>query len=104
MINASEKRRATRTTVLSKTVGSFALLLLVLLPCAPAVAASPDLLRAKKDAEAKGYIFFTGHDEIVAMAKKEGKLRVSSGLENPNFKPWISAFRQKYPFITDVQG
>src|SRR5262249_54255647 len=63
----------------------------------------PDLLKGKKDAEANGYIFFTSHDEIVAMAKKEGRLKVSSGLENPNFKPWIAAFRQKYPFIRDVQ-
>jgi hypothetical protein len=61
-----------------------------------------DLLEAKKEAEGKGYIFFTTHDEIVAMAKKEGKLRVSSGLETPNFKPLIDGFKQKYPFITDI--
>jgi iron(III) transport system substrate-binding protein len=63
---------------------------------------NPALLKAKQDAEAKGYIFFGNHDAIVAGAKKEGKLRVSSGLEMPNFKPWINAFKQKYPFITDV--
>ncbi|MBI2987336.1 MAG: hypothetical protein HYY45_11270 [Deltaproteobacteria bacterium] len=38
------------------------------------------------DAEAKGYIFFTTHDEIVALAKKEGKLRVMIVLERPNFR------------------
>ncbi|MBI2989302.1 MAG: extracellular solute-binding protein, partial [Deltaproteobacteria bacterium] len=36
-------------------------------------------------------------------AKKEGKLRVSSGLNAPTFKPLMSAFKQKYPFMTDIQ-
>jgi hypothetical protein len=47
------------------------------------LAASPnaDLLKAKREAEAKGYIFETSHDEIVAKAKKEGKLRVMTTLE-----------------------
>ncbi len=36
--------------------------------------------------KAKGYIFFATHDEIVAKAKKEGKLRVMIGLERPNFR------------------
>jgi hypothetical protein len=40
-----------------------------------AFAASPNpaVVKAKQDAEAKGYIFSTARDEIVAMAKKEGK-------------------------------
>jgi len=92
-----------RTTVLNKTAGSFTFLLLLLLPRAHAVAASSDLLKVKGEAEAKGYIFFATHDEIVAGAKKEGKLRVSCGLESPNFQPWISAFKRKYPFITELQ-
>ena len=91
-----------RITVLNKIVGSFTLLLLSLLTPPHALAASPDLLKAKQEAEAKGYIFFTTHDEIVAMAKKEGKLWVSSGLEPLNFKPLISDFKQKYPFFTDI--
>jgi len=57
---------------------------------------------AKRDAESQGYILFASHDAIVAGAKKEGKLRVSSGLEMPNFKPWMNAFKQRYPFITDI--
>ena len=36
-----------------------------------AAPASASLLKAKADAEAKGYIFETSHDEIVAKAKKE---------------------------------
>ncbi|MBI2987672.1 MAG: extracellular solute-binding protein [Deltaproteobacteria bacterium] len=92
-----------RNTVLNKIVGSFTLFLLFMLAATHANAASPTLLQAKQEAEAKGYIFFTTHDEIVAMAKKEGKLRVITGLGPPNYKPWINAFKQKYPFITDVR-
>ena len=67
-----------------------------------AAASDPAVFQAKKEAEAKGYSFFTTHDEIVAMAKKEGKLRVSSGMEPPTFKPLIDGFKQRYPFITDI--
>ncbi|MBI2988438.1 MAG: extracellular solute-binding protein [Deltaproteobacteria bacterium] len=91
-----------RFTVLNKIVGSFTLLLLLILAPTPALAASSTLPQAKQEAEAKGYTFFTTHDEIVAMAKKEGKLRVSSGLETLHFKPLMNAFKQKYPFFTDV--
>jgi hypothetical protein len=66
-----------------------------------AAAATPPL-KIKKEVEGKGFVFFTTHDEIVAGAKKERKLSVSSGLEMSNFKPWINAFKQKYPFISDV--
>ena len=41
-----------------------------------AASANPDLFKAKQEAEAKGYLFAASHDEIVANAKKEGKLRV----------------------------
>src|SRR5215471_922372 len=85
-------------------IGSFVLLVFVsLLAPAHAGAASTDLLKAKAEAEAKGYTFITTHDEIVAMAKKEGQLRVAIDLKTPNFKPWMSAFKQKYPFITDIR-
>ncbi|MGH7845100.1 MAG: ABC transporter substrate-binding protein [Candidatus Binatia bacterium] len=92
-----------RTTDLNKIVFSFTLLLSLLMLVGHAVAASPTLLKAKKEAEAKGYIFFATHDEIVAAAKKEGKLRVITGLETPNFQPLINGFKQKYPFITEIQ-
>ncbi|MBI2987211.1 MAG: extracellular solute-binding protein [Deltaproteobacteria bacterium] len=67
-----------------------------------AAVSDPAILQAKKEAEVKGHVFFTTHDEIVAMAKKEGKLRVMTGLEKPNFKPLMNAFKQKYPFLTDI--
>src|SRR5262245_44844267 len=92
-----------RIPALNKVVGYFTLLLLSAAAPTHLEAASPDLLKAKQDAQARGYIFFATHDEIVAMAKKEGKLKVSSGLETPNFKPLVDAFKQKYPFITDLQ-
>jgi ABC-type glycerol-3-phosphate transport system substrate-binding protein len=64
---------------------------------------SATLLKAKQDAEGKGYVFLTSHDEIVARAKKEGKLSVFSSQEPPTIKAIASAFKQKYPFI-DVQA
>ena len=54
---------------------------------------------AKKDAESKGYTFITSHDEIVAKAKKEGKVRVLSSLESESYKPMVETFKRKYPFI-----
>ncbi|MBI2986592.1 MAG: hypothetical protein HYY45_07475, partial [Deltaproteobacteria bacterium] len=38
-------------------------------------------------------------DEIIAKAKKEGKLRVLSSLDQDTFKPMMESFRKKYPFI-----
>ena len=65
--------------------------------------ASASLLKAKQEAEAKGYVFHTSRDEIVERAKKEGKLRVFSSQEPPSIKAMAAAFKQKYPFI-DVQA
>jgi iron(III) transport system substrate-binding protein len=71
-------------------------------PFAFGASSTPALSKAKQEAEAKGYIFFTAHDEIVDKAKKEGKLKVSTGLDPRNYNPLINAFKQKYPFITDI--
>lgn len=64
-----------------------------------AAAPSPALLKAKKDADAKGFTFITSHDEIVNKAKQEGKLRVLAEMEPPTIKAAIKAFTSKYPFI-----
>ena len=64
-----------------------------------AATVSPSLAKIKTEAEARGYIFLTNHDEIIAEAKKEGKLRVVSGLSPESIKTMVSAFRKKYPFI-----
>ena len=64
-----------------------------------AASATPSLLKAKQEAEANGFIFETSRDEIIAKAKKEGKLRVLSSLDQDTFKPMMESFRKKYPFI-----
>ena len=67
-----------------------------------AAAANPGLLKAKQDAESKGFIFETSRDEILAGARKEGKVKVLSALDPETFKPMIESFRKKYPFL-DVE-
>ena len=67
-----------------------------------ATAPSPALLKAKQAAEAKGFVFETSRDEIIAKAKKEGRLRALSSLDPSSFKPMIDSFKKKYPFI-DIQ-
>ena len=64
---------------------------------------TPRLLKAKQDAEAKGYIFETSHDEIVAKAKKEGRLKVLTGLDPASHAPMMQSFKKKYPFIDAVE-
>ncbi len=66
-------------------------------------APSAQLLNAKKEAEANGFIFFTDHSEIVSRAKKEGKLKVFSGQDTKSLKAMREAFKKKYPFI-DVRA
>jgi iron(III) transport system substrate-binding protein len=63
-----------------------------------AAAAGSALLKAKQEAEAKGYVSFTSRDEIVSKAKKEGKLRVVAG-DASALKAVAEAFRKRYPFI-----
>ena len=66
-----------------------------------AEAASPNAatVKAKRDAEAKGYVFETSRDEIVAKAKKEGVLRVLASPSPTTLAPLVKAFKEKYPFI-----
>ena len=66
---------------------------------AAAAARATGLLKAKKEAESKGYIFETSHDDIVKKAKLEGKLRVVSTLESATLKAVRDAFKKKYSFI-----
>jgi len=75
------------------------LLVLCLLGLSSAHAATPTLLNAKQSAQARGFVFETSHEEIVAKAKKEGKLRVISSLETETYKQLIATFKQKYPFL-----
>ena len=66
-------------------------------------AATPAVSKAKKEAEAKGYIFAASQEEILANAKKEGKLRVMGSLDAKTLRVLAEAFRKKYPFI-DAQA
>ena len=59
----------------------------------------PIMIRAKQEAEAKGLIFATNHEEILARAKKEGKLRATSSLGDEARKAMLDAFRTEYPFL-----
>lgn len=66
-----------------------------------AIAASPSpaMVKAKREAEVKGYIFETSHEEILAKAKKEGRLQVLASSSPETIGPLARAFREKYPFI-----
>jgi ABC-type Fe3+ transport system substrate-binding protein len=64
-----------------------------------AAEAGPALLKAKKEAEVKGYFFAASHDEIVSRAKQEGKLRVIVSLDAGILKRLSEGFTRKYPFI-----
>lgn len=64
-----------------------------------AASPSPALIKAKQDAEARGHIFLTTHDEIVAGAKREGRLRVLGSLTPSTYKAMINAFKRHYPFL-----
>ena len=92
-----------RSTLLNKIVVLLALLSLFILSITHSDAASPSLLSAQKEAESKGRTFIASHDDIVAKAKKEGKLWVSSRLGTSVSEPLINGFKQKYPFITEIR-
>jgi ABC-type glycerol-3-phosphate transport system substrate-binding protein len=76
------------------------LFLVMWLLAAPTFAATTtaSVQKAKQDAEAKGYAFIASHDEILANAKKEGKVRVHSSLDPNTYKPLMETFKKKYPF------
>lgn len=57
------------------------------------------LQKAKKEAESKGFMFISNRDEILAKAKKEGKVKVGSTLDPETYKPMVESFKKKYPFI-----
>jgi ABC-type Fe3+ transport system substrate-binding protein len=80
---------------------SFCLALIVGVTLSPpkisfAAASGPALIKAKQQAENNGFIFETNHDEIVAKAKKEGRVRVLSNLEPPTIRAVSGGFRKRY--------
>lgn len=57
------------------------------------------LLSHNADAASEGYLTIASRDEIIAKAKKEGKLNAISSLDSGTFKPLMQSFAKKYPFI-----
>ncbi|HET8564604.1 MAG TPA: extracellular solute-binding protein [Candidatus Binatia bacterium] len=64
-----------------------------------AASAAPAVLKAKQEAEAKSYIFESSRNEIIAKAKKEGRLRALSSLEPQTIKALRNAFKAEYSFL-----
>lgn len=61
--------------------------------------AGPAPSKTKQEGDAKGMVYFDNRDEIVAKAKKEGKLRLLVNMDPPTLKAATKVFTQKYPFI-----
>jgi spermidine/putrescine-binding protein len=73
-----------------------------LLLASVSLAATPTpsaLLKAKQDANARGYIFETSHDDIVAKAKAEGKLRVLTSQDGAVLPHLVKLMKKNYPFL-----
>lgn len=81
---------------------SIAFVLWVLGANVTAATSNAALDEARGHAEAKGYIFETNHDAIVAKAKEEGRVKALTGLDPETFPHMIESFKKKYPFI-DVE-
>jgi|RhiMetdeSRZDD1v2_1073273.scaffolds.fasta_scaffold451460_2 ABC-type Fe3+ transport system substrate-binding protein len=88
------------SSILLQVVAACYLLFCCLFVVLPAFSAETAAVqKAKKDAEAKGFIFVANRDEIVAKAKKGGKVKVGSTLDPDTYKPMVESFKKKYPFI-----
>jgi ABC-type Fe3+ transport system substrate-binding protein len=91
-----------KETIMTKArTKSIAYVLAFLCLVVPLIAhgATPAAIKAQQSAQSKGFLFETSHAEIVAKAKKEGKLRVISSLDGETYKQLAASFKQKYPFI-----
>ena len=62
-------------------------------------ASATALTKSKQEAQAKGYIFLSSHDEIVKLAKQEARLDGIVSLDPDTFGPLTKAFRSRYPFL-----
>jgi iron(III) transport system substrate-binding protein len=78
----------------------FVLMSLTILRSIYPASGSPEVEKAKTNAQSLGYTFISSHDEILAGAKREGKLRVLNTLDAETTNHLIKAFREKYPFIS----
>jgi ABC-type Fe3+ transport system substrate-binding protein len=82
-----------------KVIACWLLVGFVLFAPAAFGAESAPLQKARKEAEARGLVFIASRDEIIARAKKEGRVTVGSTLELDTYKPMVDSFKKKYPFL-----
>src|SRR5262245_29246239 len=93
------------TTIAFRFSATIAVSILLIIGSSAAVGAQSAALRqAKTAAEAKGYLFETNHDEIVAKAQKEGKLRFLSSWDAKLMDQMGKALKKKYPFMDVTVG
>jgi len=103
-IHALKNESTICMAIIIRTTAMNALILILTtcfwLPCPHVFAASVSsaLLKAKQQAESKGYVFVASREEILAKAKKEGKLHVQNGFRE-TLRASTDAFRKQYPFI-----
>ena len=66
-----------------------------------AFSASPNSasLKAKEAAKANGYIFETSHDDVVAKAKAEGKVRILTSQDGAVLPYLVKLMKKNYPFL-----
>jgi spermidine/putrescine-binding protein len=82
------------------TILGFGAIALLLCTLSSALAAELSGALQKAQQESKGFTFETSRNEIIAKARKEGRLRALSSLEAGTIKAMAEAFRAEYPFLT----
>ena len=90
---------------MNRWAGTVLVLTLSAFPIRPVLGAESTAVKAKQKSESEGYTILANHDEIVEKAKKEGgKLRIIRSLSAETYNGTVAAFKQKYPFITDISA
>jgi iron(III) transport system substrate-binding protein len=64
-----------------------------------AASAPAALQKSRQEAEAKGFVFLSSHDEIVNLAKQEGRVDGIVSLDPETFGPLTKGFKDRYPFL-----
>jgi hypothetical protein len=62
-------------------------------------AEAPSTAKTKPAAQAKGYVSFGNHNDLVEKAKQERNLRILVNMDAATLKVAAKAFNQRYPFI-----
>jgi ABC-type Fe3+ transport system substrate-binding protein len=93
------------TVVVLKFITLLSASVLIILRLSMPVGAQGSALRQTKSAaDVKGYLFESNHDEIVAKAKKESKLRFLTSWDSRVMEQMGRALKKKYPFIDITVG